>query len=532
MFAATSMNYQEKEREIDAQTTSSWLGAGIYVPPKDFPELMERSIRSKESRGSKGSKSDQRGSSLKGADEVLLGSEDLKFDGGNETNNALVLTSTSTTPPRGANAKKSQSPTSIVEEQLRTLQDSFAKTLFGCSDDETILANAEENAKKNTRSYQRDSQNKVSRNEDKLTPNLSLFHTFGATCACIAETNAPGLAKMISGQSVVGFEEKKEDESVANRMKKPKKRSMASKPKQAVEPTNSQTLIPMEELIVDESSPHEVSRGVSELTMRSSYARVHAPLPAQRRMAYYAVGRHNKPNSRGGNRRCYYSGKLIVGDNPYYAGCVKQGLRTLVVFCLPSALGLPKKEVQEVKAERKPSFVKGILTRSSSRFSSNTSTTSSDSTSFVGMEGDDEDVDVNSRLDKDYLLSVLPEPSDELMVLMQQKYPSDFRTLPDQVRKPDAWKIYIQFCFFSGLPIAEGECYYKIKSEISNEQYGESIVLCHAIMEAVNGSSSDMVRLPNLKTFQYLKKHYPQQSEKLPSSVFERSSWEVVLPEI
>lgn len=115
---------------------------------------------------------------------------------------------------------------------------------------------------------------------------------------------------------------------------------------------------------------------------------------------------------------------------------------------------------------------------------------------------------------------------------MEEKYPSEYSTLPVQVQSPGSWRVYVQFCFFFGLPIADLECYYKIRSEIAEQDYGESIVLCQDIMEAANGSSSDMVQLPNLKAFQYLRKHYPQQSEKLPSSVFERSSWEVVLPEI
>ncbi|CAJ1941353.1 unnamed protein product [Cylindrotheca closterium] len=524
MFPSASISNQEEDRHMTGSTTGSWLGAGIYVPPKDFPEMVDASTRtrskssrsrgSRHSKGSKASKGSKRNNSITpGDDNFDEGFGGIQFVGGPETN-ALALT----TPPRGGDIKKPQSPspTSIVEEQLRSLHDSFAKTLFGCQEDSTAVGNVEDNTKKNsTRIYPRNKSNEIPRQE--LTSNFSMFHSFGNACA------PEMMTKMISGSSVVG-EEKKDDEPIPLKKKRTKKRS--TKEKAISIPETSEVLHPMDELIVSDSNPHEVSRGVSELTMRSSYARVHAPVPAQRRMAYYAVGKHNKQNARGGNRRCYFSGKLIVGDNPFYAGCVKQGMRTLVVFCLPSALGLPK---QEIKPERKHSFVKSMMSRSSSRFSSTTSTTTSES---AVSDGDDDDFDVNSRLDKDYLLAVLPEPSDELLVLMHQKYPGDYRTLPDQVRAPDSWRLYIQFCFFSGLPIAEGECYYKIKSEISQDDYGESIVLCHDIMLAVNGASSDMVRLPNLKTFQYLKKHYPQQSEKLPASVFERSSWEVVLPEI
>ena len=58
-------------------------------------------------------------------------------------------------------------------------------------------------------------------------------------------------------------------------------------------------------------------------------------------------------------------------------------------------------------------------------------------------------------------------------------------------------------------------------------------------MEAVNdGESAEVVRLPeivklpNLKTFQYLRRHYNQQSETLAEAVFPLQSWELVRPEI
>mmetsp|Transcript_18556 Transcript_18556/g.33578 ORF Transcript_18556/g.33578 Transcript_18556/m.33578 type:complete len:200 (-) Transcript_18556:405-1004(-) len=79
-----------------------------------------------------------------------------------------------------------------------------------------------------------------------------------------------------------------------------------------------------------------------------------------RRMAYYAVGRTNNQNNNhddnngnsnsnnkspgGGNRRCYFTGNVIPYGMPFYAGSVQQGPRTLVVFCLPSALGLPSSD--------------------------------------------------------------------------------------------------------------------------------------------------------------------------------------------
>eukprot|EP00549_Striatella_unipunctata_P010506 CAMPEP_0118713526 /NCGR_PEP_ID=MMETSP0800-20121206/25578_1 /TAXON_ID=210618 ORGANISM="Striatella unipunctata, Strain CCMP2910" /NCGR_SAMPLE_ID=MMETSP0800 /ASSEMBLY_ACC=CAM_ASM_000638 /LENGTH=73 /DNA_ID=CAMNT_0006619013 /DNA_START=36 /DNA_END=254 /DNA_ORIENTATION=+ len=73
--------------------------------------------------------------------------------------------------------------------------------------------------------------------------------------------------------------------------------------------------------------------------MRSSHAEATTRLAETRRMAYYAVGKHH---GKGGNRRCYFTGKLILSGVPFYAGSVQQGLRTLVVFCLPSSLDLPK----------------------------------------------------------------------------------------------------------------------------------------------------------------------------------------------
>ena len=67
--------------------------------------------------------------------------------------------------------------------------------------------------------------------------------------------------------------------------------------------------------------------------MRSSYAEATAKISDQRRTAYYAVGRCHLNSGRGGNRRCYFYGKLILGGAPFYAGTVQKGLRTLVVFC-------------------------------------------------------------------------------------------------------------------------------------------------------------------------------------------------------
>ena len=94
---------------------------------------------------------------------------------------------------------------------------------------------------------------------------------------------------------------------------------------------------PLELLEVRSEDAYELERSISELTMRSSYGGGEslANIPDNRRMAYYAVGKNHRQSGRGGNRRCYFSGKLILGGAPFYAGAVQQGLRTLVVFCLP-----------------------------------------------------------------------------------------------------------------------------------------------------------------------------------------------------
>ena len=335
-----------------------------------------------------------------------------------------------------------------------------------------------------------------------------------------------------------------------------------------------QAPVPMETLFVKEDEAQALERSISELTMRSSYqppattSTAHAP-PEQRRMAYYAVGRHHRlagPRN-GGNRRCYFTGKLIFGGAPFYAGIVQQGLRTLVVFCLPSALGMPQNlpgyssvvasssssHTHKRQGSGMSSLGGGLLQRSRRTLSSAASISTKKSllskSSLVSgarsklsstihlddmslsIEGD---IDPNWNLDKDYLLRVLPEPSDDAVLTeMNQRYPEQFETLPVQVRHPKCWRIYVKFCFFSGLPIAEGELHYQVHPALALELYGEDIVLSHDVMEAVNGASSaDILKLPNQKTFRYLKKHYQQQSAKLPEIVFKRTSWEQVRPEV
>ena len=283
--------------------------------------------------------------------------------------------------------------------------------------------------------------------------------------------------------------------------------------------------------------------------MRSSYGVSTAKIAENRRMAYYAVGKHHRQSGRGGNRRCYFTGKLILGGAPFYAGGVQQGLRTLVVFCLPSAVGLPKEMERNsspstrapfgsTSSHRRPSLSSRsntsaghslakstLLSRKGSKLSRLSSV--DDATSFSV----EEELDPNWELDKEYLLSVLPDPGQDLLDEMALRYPAQFETLPVQVRSPHCWKLYTTFCFFSGLPIAEGEMHYKVRDSIA-KPYGEEIILSHEVLEAVCGDSAEILRLPNLKTFRYLRKHYHQQSAKLPDSCFQRQAWEMVRPEV
>lgn len=369
---------------------------------------------------------------------------------------------------------------------------------------------------------------------------------------------------------------------------------------------------PLETLEVRTEEAAALERSISELTMRSSYAAAHnnnnnktdtvlkAIPEKQRRMAFYAVGKHHRQAGRGGNRRCYFTGKLILGGAPFYAGTVQQGMRTLVVFCLPSAVGLPDKDilsryVQEKAKEKHPrnassrprlpssssrggtiasvqpamhdvnramesgsaagsltlDVARGLLHRSAGggTIASRKSGASVASKSFasrasmsrfsnisslddlsLSIEGD---LDPNWGLDRDVLLAVLPQAGPDLVKQMADTYPEQFETLPVQVRQATVWKLYVKFCFFSGLPIAEGELHYKVVDEIAEQVYGEEIALSHDVLEASTGrSSAAILTLPNRAVLQYLRKHYPQQCGKLDERVFERASWERVSPEI
>jgi len=326
----------------------------------------------------------------------------------------------------------------------------------------------------------------------------------------------------------------------------------------------TQRPLPLKSLELNSEKAVELERCISELTMRSSYGEATAKIAENRRMAYYAVGKHHRQSGRGGNRRCYFTGKLILGGAPFYAGSVQQGLRTLVVFCLPSAVGLPRDlqgnistsssraptisglgSVRRLNTSNRhdgnasvahslgvngnPRSIAGasLLSRKGSRVSR---LSSIDDATSLGCSVEEE-LDPNWELDREYLLRVLPEPKQDLLDEMAIRYPSQFETLPVQVRSPPCWNLYVKFCFFSGLPIAEGEMHYKVRDNIA-DRYGEEIILSHEVMEAVNGDSAEILRLPNLKTFRYLRKHYHQQSAKLPDNCFQRQVWEMVRPEV
>lgn len=310
---------------------------------------------------------------------------------------------------------------------------------------------------------------------------------------------------------------------------------------------------PLETLQVRQDQTLALERNISELTMRSCYTAT-MPLqqqqqqpgqPSQRRMAYYAVGKHHQQAGRGGNRRCYFTGKLIMDGTPFYAGSVEQGLRTLVVFCLPSALGLPDPE-----SVRKCTRVSGgsrrswLLNSNSSR--KGTESLASKSVASKSLAGSrtsrmsslddlslsiDGDLDPNWSLDRDVLLQVLPPANERLLQLMADLYGEQFETLPVQVRDAGVWKLYVKFCFFSGLPIAEGELHYKLRDVIAEAVYGEEIALSHEVMEA-STSSAEILTLPNRVVLQYLRQNYAQQCSKLDDRVFQRENWERVAPEV
>ena len=296
-------------------------------------------------------------------------------------------------------------------------------------------------------------------------------------------------------------------------------------------------------------------KSISELTMKSCLGEICEEISSSRRMAYYAVGRHpskEKSNSGGGNRRCYFTGGLIRGGQPFYAGSVQQGLRTLVVFCLPKALGLPRREdvervaVMDQQAMEVKTCASNISQKSRKSHKSQISRYSSIWSDGAAMESlmtenweEDENGNLCETMNAEWLLQALPEPKPELMQEMERRYPDQFETLPQQVRNHTCWRLYMKFCFFSGLPIADGELYYKVADKItaklSKQLYRagiDEIILSHEVMEAVHGQSSEIISLPTKKTFRYLNQHYQQQCTKLNDKVFKRTSWEKVMPEV
>merc|ERR1711918_336320 len=114
---------------------------------------------------------------------------------------------------------------------------------------------------------------------------------------------------------------------------------------------------------------------------------------------------------------------------------------------------------------------------------------------------------------------------------MSSRYSDQFATLPPQLRSSQCWKLFITFCYFSGLPIAEGEKYYKVNNDTMKElrnQYGDidevnDIILSNEVMVTVNGEQSAAILcLPNIKTFRYLQKHYKKKCSRLNEKVFQR----------
>eukprot|EP00551_Chaetoceros_affinis_P017583 CAMPEP_0203700788 /NCGR_PEP_ID=MMETSP0091-20130426/32804_1 /ASSEMBLY_ACC=CAM_ASM_001089 /TAXON_ID=426623 /ORGANISM="Chaetoceros affinis, Strain CCMP159" /LENGTH=312 /DNA_ID=CAMNT_0050574263 /DNA_START=57 /DNA_END=995 /DNA_ORIENTATION=- len=312
--------------------------------------------------------------------------------------------------------------------------------------------------------------------------------------------------------------------------------------------------------------------------MRSVYGEAIAPVSDMRRMAYYAVGKNhgqmrgsgsrsgNGSGSNGvmngGNRKCYFTGEPVIGGRPFYAGCVQQGLRTLIVFCLPSALGLPRREDLEKVTEMEMSTPQQMIAgqRSTDELSRRTLTGLSTAAlsqhdSIYNDEGfvlselfhstawtEDENGNLCESLNADFLLQALPDPDRDLLLNMQKTFPEQFASLSPQLRRPHCWRLYVKFCFFSGLPIADGEMYYKVLDEVvtansKKNKMIDEITLSHEVMEAVSGESAEILTLPGNKTFQYLQKHYKQQCakltpQKLYKKVFDRSSWVRVMPEV
>ena len=309
--------------------------------------------------------------------------------------------------------------------------------------------------------------------------------------------------------------------------------------------------LPFRELFIDILDARQLERSISELTMRShgdAYldflpTNHSGPnVPANRRMAYYAVGKRaaealqskGEGDKYGGShRRCFFTGRVIHSGEPFYAGSVQQGMRSLIVFCLPRSIGLPKSlihghsdEAETLhEPERMAYWHEPQLHRSRS------DSTGKYSNQTYGSFSEGETV-FRSEKEQEQLLRSLPDPSDGLLYEMQKRYPEPYSSLPLPVQNAANWRLYNKFCFFSGLPVAEGEMHFRVKSGVVNKTFNDEVILSYEVMEAVNGEqSAEILKLPNKKTFTYLRKNYAQQSAKLDPAVFQRTSWEMKLPE-
>ncbi|GKY99105.1 hypothetical protein MPSEU_000866000 [Mayamaea pseudoterrestris] len=302
----------------------------------------------------------------------------------------------------------------------------------------------------------------------------------------------------------------------------------------------------------------ELERNISELTLPSSHVSTGSKtMPDHRRMAFYAVGAKQPKGGPGDSRGCYFSGKPIFAGTPFYAGCLRQNMRTMVVFCLPSALGLPAKTstcssnsigstvgvasdnidvcdaIYKYKTKKKKTsrrYWSGSSSTASTSQMSTSPLTSYDDLSSKSLDGG---VDSSSPSGQE-LLRQLPLPDRHLLDQMQILYPNQFITLPLEIRDVRVWKLYMRFCFFSGLPIAENEVYYKLREDINFLVRGKQVLLSRDVMEAAHGNTATslMHHQPNQQTFRYLEKNYSLQCSKLDESVFQRSSWERVAPSV
>eukprot|EP00592_Proboscia_alata_P006623 CAMPEP_0194361260 /NCGR_PEP_ID=MMETSP0174-20130528/8833_1 /TAXON_ID=216777 /ORGANISM="Proboscia alata, Strain PI-D3" /LENGTH=515 /DNA_ID=CAMNT_0039133371 /DNA_START=207 /DNA_END=1754 /DNA_ORIENTATION=+ len=334
-------------------------------------------------------------------------------------------------------------------------------------------------------------------------------------------------------------------------------------------------------------SSYELENSVSELTMRSHPRHLYTVdkeiLDKGRRMAYYAVGNHSSPNpvspegkdernteqgsrlsqsnknSMLTNRRCYFTGRPVGQPSgmPFYAGTVQQGLRTLVIFYNHSHGTLDDTDdgicdnsdvlEEEEMFDGLSRSARNLLQEAMDQRNNNSRTmkASNDHT-------DEPPLLIRKELSesqREKLLHTLPPPNQKLLNQIERRYTQQFHQLPMDMQNADSWKLYSCFCFFSGLPIADGELHYRLKQrcflslppaasgscnyEHNLEDENDEVLLSHDVFETAAGKeSAQILRLPNTKTFQYLKRHYAQQSCQLEEKVvFDRKNWEVVLPE-